>query len=82
MNKNEALTIVDKICQFVPLTHSQHELLAQSLHALATGEGDAKEAASIVDQVVKVAPLVRAEYELSRHAIRVLSTLEVEGMTG
>ena len=73
MNKNDALVLLDKISQFVPLTHDQHELLAKSFQVLISQEGNAKEALSVVDQVVKAAPLVRAEYELSRRAVQFLA---------
>lgn len=82
MNKNDALVLLDKISQFVPLTHDQHELLAKSFQALISQEGNVKEALSVVDQVVKAAPLVRAEYELSRRAVQLLAAPEVDGGDG
>lgn len=82
MNKNDALVLLDRISQFVPLTHDQHELLAKSFKVLITHEGNEKEALSVVDQVVKAAPLVRAEYELSRRAIQLLAATEVDGGDG
>lgn len=72
MTLEESLNLLEDICRSVPMVHTDHERVFQSLHVLRTMEGDKETALAVLDHVAKSVPLLRDNYELSRLAVHTI----------